>query len=498
MAINIINVHADELEYTSKGLSTRKALPLKPGFHNRVVIERPKKVPAVPVGIGGFARDSSFPTPVSLALLIAPTLRELFDSDAQPVYQVYGYASRDGDEGHNKALSDRRAKVMRALLVADADAFTAVAEEDGWATSEQQVMLRVLHCDPGPIDGEVGPLTTAAVTDFQEDYNDGIFHRHLDTEPRDSQLAVDGILGPKTSKALLDAFVHACSPGIDEAQLHPTHPEVGCSEFNGLPDQAPDSIRNRRASLVIHEELPPFHDAAPCTTGDHAVCPVDDTQPQRCLWYRAHVDDSADERPHLHSDLRWLPLADGRVLLSALTTLPDGETATIQVRRSKPISGPEDIGEGVLADALSDPIAAQAHMGVVHAIWDPGGFDPFDSDDWYTPFTVDELEANPALPFEQPDNLRPPLFTVAGGGALTVSEPPGQQLHRIRLTHQDGQAADDGQTAWGVDNYGRVIQVDLAGRRPGTKGRAVDESVKVVRIEPLQHHLARPSDPTPR
>lgn len=496
MTTNIIHIHADELEYTAKGLNTPSALPLKPGVHNRVVIKRPTKVPAIPVGIGGFARDSSFPTPVSLALLIAPTLRNLFDSDAQPIYQVYGHASRDGREAHNKGLSDRRAKVMRALLVADTDSFIEIAEEDDWGTSEQQVMLRVLHCDPGPVDGETGPLTRVAVTDFQEDYNDGIFHRHLDAEPRDSALAVDGVLGPKTNKALLDAFVHACSPGIDATQLHPTHPEVGCSEFNGLPDEPPDSVRNRRASLVIHEELPPFHDAAPCTQGDHAVCPVDDAQPQRCLWYRAHVDDSADQRPHLHSDLRWLPLADGRVLLSALTTLPDGKVAVIQVHRSKPISGPDDIAEGVLDNALSEPIDATARMGVIHAVWDPDGFDPFDSDAWYTPFTIDELEANPALPFERTNNLRPPLFTVRGGGATAVSEPPGQQLHRIRFTHEDGRPANEGQTAWGVDNYGRVIQVDLAGRRPDTRDRALDESVRVVRIEPFQHHPARPPEPT--
>ncbi len=49
-----------------------------------------------------------------------------------------------------------------------------------------QAQLRVLGFDPGPADGRYGPLTTNAVTRFQEAHD----------------LPVDGVLGPLTAEAL--------------------------------------------------------------------------------------------------------------------------------------------------------------------------------------------------------------------------------------------------------------------------------------------------------
>ena len=49
-----------------------------------------------------------------------------------------------------------------------------------------QAQLRVLGFDPGPADGRYGPLTTDAVTRFQEAHD----------------LPVDGVLGPLTAEAL--------------------------------------------------------------------------------------------------------------------------------------------------------------------------------------------------------------------------------------------------------------------------------------------------------
>ncbi|MEX1367463.1 MAG: hypothetical protein AB1Z98_30325 [Nannocystaceae bacterium] len=75
-------------------------------------------------------------------------------------------------------------------------------------------------------------------------------------------------------------------------------------------------------------------------------------------------------------------------------------------------------------------------------------------------------------------------------GVSAVSEPPGQQLHRIRLALEDGAVATDAVTAWGVDNYGRAVQVDLHGRRAEVDLRATDEHLRVVHFEPIGYRPA--------
>ncbi len=487
MNARTLTIHADELEYTPEGLRTLTSLPLEVGAFNQLVLIRPTPVRAVPVGRGGFTSDSAFPTPAALFGLLNPSLQSLLDPEGEPIYQLYGHAQADGSEAHNKALSERRARAMQAMLVGDVDDVDAIAEHESWGLLEHQVMLRMLRCDPGPIDGEAGPLTSVGVRNFQEDYLDGVFHRHAEQPPRDPALVPDGDLGPKTAAALVDAYVHACSPFVDPGQLHPTHPAVGCSEFNPLPGEEPLSAANRRVSLVVHSNLPDFHDRAPCTEGDHGACPVDH-EPQRCLWYRSHVDDQSLEHPHLHVDLRWLPLPDGRVLLTAVTSLADGDEVEFRVFRSGPVEGPQDVREDNLREPLSDVIPGTVTMGIAQAIWTPEeGLDPFDFDEWYVPLDYEAVVRDPVMGWSQGDGVCPPLFTVRGGGATALSEPPGQDLHRIRFVFEDGADAREGKAAWGIDNYGRTVHVDLDGRRAHTDVRATQEEVRVMHLEPIDY-----------
>lgn len=177
MSTKTITIHADELEYTSEGLRPTGQIELTAGFHHKIVIERPSARPAIPVGAGGFEVDSSFPTPVVLAALIGPSLDRLFRRESPPVYQVFGHASPDGNIDHNKDVADRRARMFVSLLVGEVKTAQSIAADEQWGATEQQVMLRALHCDPGLIDGEHGPLTEKSVRDFQTDYNDGVFTR---------------------------------------------------------------------------------------------------------------------------------------------------------------------------------------------------------------------------------------------------------------------------------------------------------------------------------
>jgi len=487
MSPRTLTIHADQLEYTSEGLRTPEGLPLEVGAHNELVLERPVLAPAVPLGRGGFGHDSAFPSPAALFGLLHPTLQPLLEPDARPIYQLYGHAQSSGTEAHNKALSERRAEVVLAMLTGDPAPLDAVAQQEGWGSREHQAMLRMLHCDPGPLDGEPGPLTTAAVRDFQEDYLDGIFHRHADAEPRDPTLVPDGECGPLTAAALIDAYVHACSPLVAPEQLHPTHPAVGCSEFNPLLGEDADAPANRRVALVVHRSLPAYHDRAPCLEGDHTACPVDGEQ-QRCLWYRSHVDEP-ERSPHVHIDLRWLPLAGGRrVLLSAITSLADGDAVDFQVFRSGPVDGPDDVSADNLDAPLSETLPGIVRLGVAQVIWElPDGFDPFDFDDWYPALAYDDIVANPQLAWSSANRLRPPVFRVRGGGADALSEPPGQQLHRLRLEFEDGAHAREGRVGWGVDNYGRTVHIGLEGRRARASGRAIDERARVMYFEPLHY-----------
>jgi hypothetical protein len=383
MSDHEIRVHADELEYTSEGLRTGEHLPLRPGVHNRVVVTRPKRVKAVPITLAGFPVDSSFPTPVVLALFLAPRVRDAFGGQlaesTASVLQVFGHAQTEGKLGPNKDLSDRRAQTFIALLAGDVASLQSVADEEGWGERESQVMLRCLGCDPGVVDGEPGAVTEAAVEQFQREYVKGTFHEASGSAPLDPSLTDDGALGPMTRAALIDALVMFASPRVAEERFHPMHRAVGCTEFNQAPDNGPWPGTSRRISLVVHAELPPFHDRAPCTKGDHSVCPVDDAAPHRCLWYRAHVEDPAEaEAIHEHFDLRWLRLPNGKVLLSTLTTVADEEEVRFEVFAADgPVDGSDDPPAGSLDEGISKVLITHPVLGVAQVVWEPpAAFEP--------------------------------------------------------------------------------------------------------------------------
>lgn len=378
----IIRVHADTLEYTRQGLRTREPLPLAVGANNRVVLVRPRKIRSIAASHGGFPPDASLPLPATLSLALyahAGNIDAPFSADRPKdgVYQVFAHAGPSGSDDHNKALTDRRAKAMVALLQADVDAMLAIANEEGWDLEFQQTMLRVLEADPGPIDGRVGPLTEQAVRDFQTRYAQGEFHAPQDGSPKHADLEVTGKIDARTSEALIEAYVLAHSPHLETRVLHPTHPHNGCAAFNLASPDAPEA--NRRVSLVVYEDLPPHHENTPCVEGDAAACPILGDSSVRCSWYRLHVEDAPLEKvQHHHFRLSWLPLADGRYLLSALTTVPDAEEVTFEVFASKrPVDGEGPMDASLVLDSLGTQMSVKPKHGVAQVFWDPPeGFSP--------------------------------------------------------------------------------------------------------------------------
>jgi hypothetical protein len=355
-------------------------------------------------------------------------------------------------------------------------------------------MLRALRCDPGPIDGLEGDLTAQAVRWFQQEYRDGLFHRE-GTPPQQPELAVTSKLDGPTTKALYEAFCHAVSPRLEPSEIHPINPVVGCSEYNLASTD--EVAAHRRVSLVVHDSVLPFAENAPCTLGDHSTCSLDSRGPKRCLWYRDHVlEPPASARGALHFDLRWLPLDNGNILLTALTTLPEDAPVVFQVLRTRAILDAAEIAEDVLDVELSAPLHGEVKLGVAQVVWEPPeDFDIHDFAAWQA-----KNRASSALDaWNAPAGATIPVFRVTGGDASALSPPPGADLDRLMCTQQPNEdgATPTGLIAW--DAFGQQYFVPLVGGRPPRNLHALmDEMPRVVAFGYADADIDIETDPNER
>ncbi|MCR9165150.1 MAG: hypothetical protein ACE37F_37060 [Nannocystaceae bacterium] len=353
-----IRLHIDRLEYTRGGLRTREPVPLVVGNHNRVVLVRPQRQRPAHPGSRAFPEGSALPLVGALRALWAwlpQTTALVHEAGGRAatddgVYQIFAHASDSGDDDYNKDLSDRRADVGRSFLTGDPDGALAVARSEGWGVLEGQSMLRCLGCDPGPLDGDLGKLSAAAVATFVERFNRGVFPARSTSPPR--TLPEDARWSDDVRDALLEAMVAVHGLGVTEARLHPVHPAHGCSEFNAPPSESPGDAR--RLVVLRHPEVPEFPDAAPCRKGDASACAVVDERAQRCLFYREHVNEPEVSAVGVF-DPRWLWIDEDRYVLSVLTDAPDGDEVTFEVL--------ED-GGGTVAT-----LRVPAAMGTAAVVW---------------------------------------------------------------------------------------------------------------------------------
>ena len=402
MTSKTIHLPIDELEYTRDGLKTRSSLPLDPGAHHRVVLVRPDRARPIVGGTIGFAADSAFPLPATLmAFWRARPPGSAFTHHAErderwhhEVFQIYGHGGPTGSESHNKVLSERRARVGHALMTRDVEAFRALADEDGWGSAEFQSMLRCLACDPGPVDGHVERLTKAGVSKFAERYNRGVYHHETGDSPG-TELPTTGALDEAAKRAILEAFVLAHGVGHDQSTAHPTHPVHGCSLYNARTNES--GAPNRRIAVVAYAEVPPLSENAPCVAGDERACAVVDDEPQRCLWYREHVQEPAPETAQLF-DPRWLWLGNDLYLLSALTTEDDGADVTFEV-----FDGDE---------SASEAMTGIVRGGTANVVWK-------------SPFPVADERGKP--------ELGAPRFEVRHRHAQASSGAPWPELLNVRV-----------------------------------------------------------------
>ena len=329
----VIDVHIDTLEYTRQGLRMREPLAVEVGRHTRVRLIRPQRHAPVRVAASGFAHGSAFPSPGTLSVAWSlhaergpfthAYARANVGDDA--TFQVFGHACGAGDESTNKVLTDRRARVGRALLSSDADALMKVANEEGWGLAHAQAMLRTLAVNPGPTDGEMGRLTEAAMQEFAARYRRGIYHRHAPQPPKVSELPDDASWDDTFMGALLDAYTaaHGCAKRQDSIVR-----VAGCAAFNRAPEA--DSAASRRLSVIAGHGPLQHPNSAPCTDGDAGPCAIVDDHPQRCMWYREHVVDPPAPTLELF-DPRWLWFGEDKYVLSVLTTAGEEQSFNFHV-----------------------------------------------------------------------------------------------------------------------------------------------------------------------
>lgn len=366
-----IRIHIDTLEYTRDGLRSRTPLSLDTGREHRVVLVRPDRVEAVGVEGVGFAEGSAFPLPGTLAAFWSSRPRrapfthhaELAAAWGASHYQVYGHC--DANEGDAKSLSERRAQVGAALLLRDVALFQSLAKEEEWGVAEAQSMLRTLACDPGPVDGKAERLTLDGLRLFTTRYNRGVFHR--ETGDRPPELNEPTELSSEHEDALREAFVLVHGARLADRRLLETNPQHGCGAFNApgpAEDTTPiEATRSRRLTVLGHPRVPEFIGNAPCQVGDAAACAIVDTERQRCMWFREHVQQPVVANVSLF-DGRWLWLGEDRYVLSALTTANDGEPVTFEVDDAGADSVAPVVLEGVVRGGVASVVWASAETPV--------------------------------------------------------------------------------------------------------------------------------------
>ena len=167
---------------------------------------------------------------------------------------IVGHTDLVGNDAYNQSLSERRGRGVYAYLTDGRAHDAAVAEwdrlrrtgsaqtrlEDNWSVREYQLLLAGLGYYGGQIDEIHGPLTDAAVRNFQSDH----------------ALSVDGIVGDQTWLALIDAYLKADALSVPESQFLPNCPGeivkwLGSGEQDPV-NRTEDAWRpNRRTEILF-------------------------------------------------------------------------------------------------------------------------------------------------------------------------------------------------------------------------------------------------------
>lgn len=180
---------------------------------------------------------------------------------------IFGHTDRVGSQQYNKDLADRRARSSFAFVTHDTGTWEQLYNEENWGLRTVQQTLLDLGHDPGPIDGEMGPLTRGAMRSFlglganAPVNNDAAFRARL--------------FGEYMRR-------HFPTP-LPDARFAPPK-FMGCGEFNPidgpnaheLANRSPGNEPNRRVVFYLFNRPPA---APPCQLHSIGPCQAEIARP---------------------------------------------------------------------------------------------------------------------------------------------------------------------------------------------------------------------------
>lgn len=226
-----------------------------------------------------FGFDSAFVRPA-----VTPHLEELgplVKGNPDAKIMIFGHTDAVGDDAYNKRLSERRAWAVHAFVLCDPAPWEVLYNhpDEAWGLATLQEILADLGHDPGPIDGEMGPATQAAMRRFQ-----GL--------PEGAAVSNDA--GFRSD--LFAAYMRAHNTVEVTPDRFMNDGFMGCGEFNLLEPSDTAEEKNRRVTFYLfnQERLPnlpcAFDDLSPCKRqmldGNRKIdgfsCSFYDSLAQRC------------------------------------------------------------------------------------------------------------------------------------------------------------------------------------------------------------------------
>ena len=204
-----------------------------------------------------------------------------------------GHTDTSGSDDYNFKLSKYRAQSVLYLLIDQKGSWVDLVTAHNTDQDKQHILkwvaaTRTWDCDPGEIDGKIGPQTKAAIRNFQTLSN----------------ISSDGIFGKQTWGAVYECYqsdLTECMSNNDEGKnalanrtslnwaYSDPYRAVGCGELWPLAYVGQDGMRsqvNRRVEVLFFEEavIPEFKCTdGKCSSGD---CPIY----QEGLYKRKHIN----------------------------------------------------------------------------------------------------------------------------------------------------------------------------------------------------------------
>ncbi len=208
-----------------------------------------------------FAQNKSFIAPQYLKVFkeFESTLKTWWKENDSAHFVIFGHVERDEEDPGN--LSSRRAQAAFAFLIGDYYMWGRIAQAERWGVWEQQSMLHGMGFYNGKVDGVSGPKTSKAIRDFIVHVNE--------TEGKSLNPNLEFTQGNN----LNELFRLYITGEKRKVEIHNRHirsvagnPYVGCRSFNRYIAGNELRAENRRATFLILSESFNYPVDFPCGT----------------------------------------------------------------------------------------------------------------------------------------------------------------------------------------------------------------------------------------